>query len=335
MLKLGITSPRDLACPSRRFGRERHASFLLLEPLALEECADPGAYDTLVSRVRLPNGTWKQTAGGRLRLVDEALVAALHGTHAPGSALSVIDLGVSTGVTSVDLYETLSRQWDVDFTATDLYRDVFAVSAPAWRWAIVLEAGGDVLQHLVGPFVLPGQLEESAAYPANRALKRWSERILVPRARQALARDAGARERAYFAAGEVDGLMIQRLPFFSWRCLDLMRRTSRFRFLLHDVIQPLPFTATIVRAVNIITREYFDLPTATRAIGNALRAVEPGGYFVAGQSCGLDPTAVRATVFRVRGGATEVVARVGDGYELEETVRDAATDAGWRRTCEA
>ncbi|HJW70374.1 MAG TPA: hypothetical protein VJ829_13515, partial [Candidatus Binatia bacterium] len=98
---------------------------------------------------------------------------------------------------------------------------------------------------------------------------------------------------------------------------------------------PLPSKATIARGVNIITREYFDLPTATRATGNALPAVEPGGHFVAGQSCGLDPAAVRATVFRVRGGATEVVARVGDGYELEETVRDEATDAGWRRTCEA
>jgi len=335
MLKLGITRSRGLSRPRRWLGRERHASFLLLQVLALEGCQDPAAYDTLVARVRMPNGTWKQTAAGRLRLVDEVLVRALERTHAPGDALTVFDLGVSTGVTSVALYELLSQRWDVEFTATDLYRDAFAVSAPARRWAIVLEAGGDVLQHVIGPFVLPGQLEESAAYPANRALKRWSERVLVPRARQALAHDPEARERAYFVAGEVAGLVVQRLPFFSWRCLDLMRRTPRFRFVVHDVTEPLPATATIVRAVNILTREYFDLPTVTRSIGHALRAVECGGYLVAGQSRGLDPAAMRATVFRVRGGAAEIVARIGEGYELEQLVQSQAADAGWRQACEA
>jgi SAM-dependent methyltransferase len=334
-LKFGITSTRSLGRPPRWLGRERHASFLLLDPLARESGPDPAAYDTLVARVRMPNGTWKQTAAGRLRLADDALVGVLEDTRAPGGALSVLDLGASTGVTSVDLYERLSRRWSVQFTATDLYRDAFAVSAPARRGALVLSAAGDVLQHVFGPFVLAGQLEESAAYPVNRALKRWSERVLVPRARRALASDLAARDRPYFATKDVDGLVIQRLPLFSWRCLELLRRTARFRFLVHDVTEPPPTTATIVRAVNIITRDYFDLPTATRAIAHALQAVEPGGYFVAGQSRGLDPAAMRATVFRVHDAAAEVVARIGDGYELEETVRSQAARVGWGRACEA
>jgi hypothetical protein len=104
---------------------------------------------------------------------------------------------------------------------------------------------------------------------------------------------------------------------------------------VHDVTEPPPTTATIVRAVNIITRDYFDLPTATRAIAHALQAVKPGGYFVAGQSRGLDPAAMRATVFRVHDAAAEVVARIGDGYELEETVRSQAARVGWGRACEA
>jgi hypothetical protein len=335
MLKLGITTTRGLRRAPRWLGRERHASFLLLEPLACEGCRDPSAYDTLVARVRMPNGTWRQTTAGRLRLVDDALVGALQRTHAPGSTLSVLDLGASTGVTSVDLYETLSQRWTVEFTASDLYRDAFAVSAPGRGWAIVLDGGGEVLQHVVGPFVLPGQLEESTAYPLNRALKRWSERVLVPRARRALALDAQARTRDYFAAAETGGLAVRRLPFFSWRCLDLVRRTPRFRFVAHDVTQPVSDQVTIVRAVNIITSEYFDLPTATRAIGHALRGVEPGGYFVAGQSRGLDSTAMRATVFRVRGRAAEIVARVGDGYEFEEAVLGQPGDAAWRQACEA
>src|SRR5262245_46627940 len=128
MLKLGITTTRGLRSASRWLGRERHASFLLLESLAREECRDPGTYDTLVARVRMPNGTWRQTTAGRLRLVDDALVGALRHTHPRSHALSVLDLGASTGVTSVDLYETLSQRWNVVSTASDLYRDAFAVS---------------------------------------------------------------------------------------------------------------------------------------------------------------------------------------------------------------
>src|SRR5262249_27652781 len=150
----------------------------------------------------------------------------------------------------------------------------------------------------------------------------------------ALASDHAVRDRPYFTPSNVGGLVVQRLPFFSLRSLDLIRHTARFRFLVHDVTEPPPTTATIVRAVNIITLEYFDLATATHAIANALQAVEPGGYFVAGQSRGLDPAAMRATVFRVHGNVADVVARVGKGYELEETVRSQAARMGWGRACE-
>jgi hypothetical protein len=334
MLKLGITTTRALRRARRWLGRERHASFLLLESLAREECRDPATYDTLVARVRMPNGTWRQTTAGRLRLVDDALMGALRRTHPRGCALSVLDLGASTGVTSVDLYETLAQSWNVAFTASDLYRDAFAISAPRQHWSIVLDAAGEILQHVLGPFVLPGQLDESRAYPVNHALKRWSERVLVPRARRALMLDTQAQTRDYFTAAEVDDLAVRRLPFFSWRCLELVRRGPRFRFVTHDVTEPAPVQATIVRAVNIITSEYFDLCTATRAIGHALRAVEPGGYLVAGQSRGLDPTAMRATVFRVRS-AAEIVARVGGGYEFEEVVMCEAADGASRQACQA
>lgn len=335
MLKLGITSTRGLGRASRWLGRERHASFLLLEALA-RDGADAAAYDTLVARVRLPNGTWRQTAAGRLRRVDEALLAALERTHATASALSVLDLGVSTGVTSAELYDALSTRWSVDFTASDLYRDAFAVSAPRGGWTVVLDAGGSVLQHVVGPFVLPGQIEEAPVYAANRALKRWSERALVPRARRALASDAGAATRPYFERARAGrGLVVQRLPFFSWRCLELCRSTPGFRFATHDVTKPLGARATVVRALNLVISDYFDAATAAAAIAHLVEAVEPGGYLVAGQSRGLDPGAVRATVFRIDRGAADVVARLGEGYEFEPAVQRAAGGTSWKRACEA
>lgn len=334
MLKLGITRPQDLLHAPRWLGRERHASFLLLEALMREGVRDNALYDTLVARVRLPNGTWKQTASGRLRAVDAALLSALEKTHSNSPKLSVLDLGASTGVTSVELYEALARCWSVEYAASDLYRDAFAVGPPGGRWTLVLSAAGDVLQHVLGPFVLPGQLDESAVYPVNRALKQWSERRLVPAARRALAADAGASERSYFEGAEVEGLVVKRLPLVTGRCLELARQSPGFRFVVHDVTRPLNVQATVVRAMNLITPDYFSPAMAGRAIGNALRAVEPAGYLVLGQSRGLGCDALRATVFRVAGRRAEVAARVGEGYELEETVQRAAAE-GRASPCKA
>jgi len=337
VLKLGITRVRGLARPTTRLGAERHASFLLLDDLARAGDDAAAAYDTLVARVRLPNGTWKQTAAGRLARLDAALVRVLRAARAPGSRLTVLDLGASTGVTSVELYDALAAHFAVEFTATDLYRDVVAVSWPGGGRTIVLDVHGGVLQHVLGPFVLPGQIDESWAYPVNRALKVWSERRLVPRARRVLAR-TDVERLAYLAPHVEDGLELRRLPFVASRCLRLMRTGAPFRFEAADVLRPMPWRASVVRAMNIVTRDNFDDERAAAALRHCLAAVEPGGLLVLGQSRGLDPATLRATIYRVDAAGPVVVERIGAGYEMEDVA--AAAAATWEparegRACRA
>jgi SAM-dependent methyltransferase len=326
VLKLGITRVGRLGRSRTWLGSERHASLLLLDDLARAGEDAAQAYDTLVARVRLPNGTWKQTAAGRLARVDAVLLRLLRATRAPGSRVSVLDLGASTGITSVELYDTLAAHFAVELLATDLYRDLVAFSWPRRPWAIVLDVHGGVIQHVLGPFVLPGQIAESWAYPVNRALKAWSTRWLVPRAQRVLAR-LDVERLPYLAPHVEDRLEVRRLPFMVSRCLRLMRAGAPFRFEAADVLEPLPWRATCVRAMNIATRDNFDDARVAVVVRNCLRAVEPGGLLVLGQSHGLDPETARATIYRVDGGWPVAVERVGVGYEMEHVVAAAAAMA--------
>ncbi len=312
MLKLGITTMRGLTRPRSWLGRSRHASLLLFARLAERGHDGAEAYDRLVERVRLPNGTWKQTAGGRLDDVDDLIAAALRASHPLGARISVLDLGASTGVTSAALYDRLGRTYQVHFVASDLYRDAIAVSGHLWT--VVLTASGDVLQYVIGPFVLPGQLDESPFYVVNRLLKAAARRWLTPRARRAA---AAAATLPYLTARREGATEVVRLPLFSFHCLDRARRGD-FTFEVTDVLRPLSRSATVVRAMNVVTRDYFDEHTAGVALANCIDAVEPGGLLVIGRSTGLTAGHTRATCYRVDAARRlRPIARLSGGDELE------------------
>lgn len=327
MLKRGITTLRGLERPRTLFGRQRHASLLLFAELAARPDGDRDA-DRLVERVRLPNGTWKLTGAGRLADVDGLLCAQLR-DRPRAAPLTVLDLGASTGVTSVSLYERLRREHDdVTFIASDLYRDALAVRGRGWT--VLLTVRGEPLQYLLGPFVLPAQLVESPLYAGNRALKRLAERRLLPRARAALAALAG--EPPEEGTVPVDGLQVSRFSLLAACCRARLRSDARFRFEVIDVLQPLPGRATVVRALNVVTGDNFDALQLRRALRHCIAAVEPGGLLVLGRTP-LGGGETRATCYRRTADGLLPVARLRGGCEHEAlTCRLAAAAAAGERT---
>jgi hypothetical protein len=321
MLKPGIVTVDGLRRPAPRLAKQRHASFLLLRDLAEGGCDDSALYDRIIERVRLPNGIWKQTGSGRLRDVDATLVMLLESTHAPQKPVSVLDLAVSTGVTSVELYEMLRERFAVDFVASDFFADLFAVRPTHRRWAIVMDGAGAVLQHVIGPFVLPGQIAESAAYPVNRVLKRVSNDWFAPRARATLAQ-VHTGELSYFTPVPVGEMEVMRLPLLSYRCLDLIEHDPRFRFVPLDILRPLGRRAFVVRAMNIITPDHFDPPTAKTALLNCAHAVEPGGILITGRSNDTVAGREHVTFYRVANGRLTPLARLHGGCELESVATE-------------
>lgn len=320
MIKLGVTSPAGLEQPFTQLGRRKHASLLLLRDLARRPPADLRSYDRIVERVLMPNGTWRETHAGRFLLLDRVLIDVLR-ERLPGvQRLTVTDVGASNGTTSLELYTRLRGIFpQVDFLATDLCRDAFAVAPADWHWAAIFEPGGELLQIVFGSLVLPGQGRESLAYPVNHLLRAAARLSLVPRARAVLRRmPTGLQD---FECRRVGRWQVIKIPLLSHRCWERTRLDPDFRFDVHDVLRPLPRPAHLVRAMNVLTRVYFDDQTLARAIGNCLRAVhENGGILVTGRSPSADPQEVHATVFARVPGGLEVVSRLNGGCEEEALV---------------
>jgi hypothetical protein len=317
VLRLGIVSPRGLRRPTTLFGGRKHVSALILDQLFQAPEWGETAYDSVVEQLRMPNGTWKFTCRGRFAVLDR-LVLDLLGERVPrGTRLSVMDLAASTGVTSVEFYRALRERYTVDFLASDLYRDLYAVRRGSWTG--VYTGAGDDVQHVVWRFVLPGQLAESWAYAGNRALRAACRRLLAPGARAALA-SAPLTQLAPFASVRVHGFEIRRLPLLSGECLALTARDEGFRFEVSDVCQPLPEHATVVRAMNILTREHFDDATRAQIVRHSIAATLPGGLLVLGWSPWDDPTRVEASVYEVTREGLERLASLNGGSEIDRFV---------------
>jgi hypothetical protein len=151
VLKLGVTTRRGLGRAETWLGNPRHVSILLLRELAADPASTPEEYDRLTRYARMPNGVWRFTQHGRMRVVDAALMELLRARHAADTTLVVCDLAASTGATSVELYRAVRESFATEFVATDLYRDMIAVRSRHWPAAVVFDARGREVQYVCGP----------------------------------------------------------------------------------------------------------------------------------------------------------------------------------------
>lgn len=319
MLKPGIVTSAGLRRSKQWFGTKRHVSIAVLAELAKDPVEGGELYDRAVAQVRMPNGIWKRTGRGRLSDLDALVLAILRKHVPPASKLIVLDLAASTGVTSVELFRVLDGHFAVDFTASDLYRDLFAVRSIDWSWTGIFDGLGGEVQHVVGPFVLPAQTQESAAYPINRLLKRLSRRWFLAAARSALAR-VPLGDLEPFQPHRIDEFEVSKLPLVSSDCLRMARHDPRFRFEVCDIMRPLPRRAHLIRAMNILTRDHFADDQRASALRNLIDASLPNGLLVLGWSPALDSNAVQATVYGVVEGGLTRVGSVNGGSEIDRLV---------------
>lgn len=314
MFKLGIVSRDQLRRPRTLFGALKFPSLLLLADLAGEENSD-ALRDDVLRMVQMANGTWKDSRAGRLRVLDAAVRDVLRQTRECGSSLRVLDLGVASGITSVELEAALRSDFAPEIIATDLWRDAFAVRSRR-GWCIVLDARGNVLQHIAGPFVLPGQSRDAAPYVLNHLLRVWSERRWVPQARRLLAA-ADLTAAPDFVVQRLDGHELIRLPLLSAACLRRCAENGTFRFVVVDVLQPLPFDADVVRAVNLLTPHHLGPAELRRALENCRAALRVNGLLVVGRSPNDTPEAIAATIFHAAPEGWRIARRLNGGAEIE------------------
>ena len=339
MFKLGIVRTGELDRPRTRMGARRFASLLLLRDLRGPGAVDAAHYNGILRLLQMANGTWKDTFRGRFARLDREALEVIAASHPAGSRLQVTDLAVASGITSVDFHQALRSRFEIDFVATDLWRDAFAVSGLRPGGTVILDAEGGALQFVLGRFVLPGYAPDRILYPVNRALRWWARRTLLPPARNVL-RGVDRSGLEAFDTRAYAGIQVTRIPLVSAECLDLLATRADFRFVVADILAPLERPSDVIRAMNIVTPDHLPEADLRTAIRHCLVALRPGGVLILGRSPSDDPEDVAATVYREQNGGLHVARRLNAGCEIEDLVeqerlrldRTGTPGRGWEGT---
>jgi len=248
--------------------------------------------------IKTANDTFKRTEPGRLRSIDAALVARLAAAGATiGEAL---DLGISSGTTTLELVETLRDAGHPGIvTGTDRLLEAQLVELPLSCRALV-EPPGHVLQY---------EILGAPLRPWRRRLDYVSGMLAVRGlAHLALRRTALERARRTDHSRRV-ALVTPRLSQASGIHLvedDVTERRCDFvgRF-------------DLVRAANILNRHYFTPELLLRAVDNVRAYLRgPGAWLLVLRTLGTADH--QGTLFRLDdSGRLAVVERYGRGSEIE------------------
>jgi hypothetical protein len=252
--------------------------------------------------IALPNGTRKTTSPGRLAPADEVTCELLDGRR----GVRVLDVAISSGVTTAELLTRLeSRGIEVTGVGVDM-------CIRSWLFRrlgvdILLDADGNVLQ-VATPFFARGRPDPVQTSFSSKVLGLVMDMIETSRLRDWV---RGARSAR--AVNLVSRALLER---------------DGFQLVEHDIScsnEAWVGAFDLVRAANILNRDYFAPPQITTMVRNLTAWLGNGGILVL---CRTDDElgANHASFFRKEGvgGPLRLVRRTGSGYELESLVGAAS-----------
>ncbi|HKY81567.1 MAG TPA: hypothetical protein VJM09_08845 [Sphingobium sp.] len=262
------------------------------------------AEDEFFSSIKNPNNTFKCTWGGRFGDIDRQLVQALK--HRGAQVQDLLDIGVSSGTTTLDLCEALADAGHRPrVTATD--HALYAWIVPLGRrCAALLDKEAQLLQL---------ELFGRSFQPWRRRLDYLTGMWL---ARPIITRLLGAKAARKLRAG----VGVQKVELVSPR----LRDHGSIELVEDDVLRPRATFSRrfdLVRAANVLNANYFpqaDLRKAVQHLRSYLRGAGALLFIVRTLPSGEH----HGTLFALReDGELEVVERVGGGSEIEELVAPA------------
>lgn len=231
------------------------------------------------------NATSKQTSAGRFRDLDQIARSII--TERQLDAIH--DIGVSSGITSLDLYRTLAAAGiPFSFHISDKY----AVYGSTGRWPTrIIDADGSVTElYLCG---LLGRRDVSNKFPVTRFLY-W---LLADR----------PLDRP-----------IRRFVLFDPEVLTHIAEGKIHRIDYDVLVTRLPCAFTFVRCMNLLNLSYFRPEQIVTALRHIIESLKDGGVLQIGRTH-LDGTS-HATFYAKRGARLEVLQEVGNGTELRELI---------------
>ena len=241
------------------------------------------------SNLLLPSGAYKTTFAGRFADLDARVAELLAGRD----AARLLDIGVSSGVTTLEWIETLEAQGiHCSAVAADLVVNARLARAPLLG-EVLVDGQGRFLQCAGGIGV------RMRPYP--RGPRRWAASALDFVAK---------RSSANGTRGETARLVTPRLT-----------RRERCEVVEHDVFveqQDWRGRFDAVRAANLLNLAYFSPEAIRSGIRLLVKYLAPEGLLVLCRT-EIETRTNHASIIRVReGGELETVARLGEGSEVED-----------------
>ncbi|AMW04159.1 hypothetical protein GEMMAAP_03545 [Gemmatimonas phototrophica] len=250
-------------------------------------------------RLKLQNGTYKTTARNRMPELDLACAELLRGTV----GVRILDMGVSSGVTTADLLQVMAQYTDIgEMVAADL--TAHASLRQLGALGVLYDESGYVLQVAVGGNA------RGRPHDAGKSVQSQSVDLCM--------RGAG-RLLQWLGVPPVP------LPLMSAR----LRGAHAVRFVSQDVfVRNAGWEGhfDLVRVANLLNRAYFSEAQLQQALAHAIEYVKPMGYLLVNRS--TDDGFNHGTILqRQPQGHLSVVQRFGSGSEVE-ALMVAATGAG-------
>jgi SAM-dependent methyltransferase len=257
------------------------------------------------SSVKLPNGVTKKTSQGRLRALDEWLLP-----HLPKEEkkLEILDLGISAGVTTVELAEALNKnELNFHITGADLYITAYLLIAGE-RESVLLDREGNPIHYELDGRGIGYSLGKNIFRRMRiSGLRRFALNWLRRYGKQL----AGLKE-----AGNIGGFIVQPVLLLCRAVID----HPEISVIEADIFGGgIAGKFGLARAANLLNLAYFPAEKISPAIENIKNILLPGGLFLAARTEMDDTT--NATLFRLSdAGNFEIIDRFGGGSELEELV---------------
>lgn len=264
-------------------------------------------FSRVVSSIRV-GGTWKLTSSDRLPEANRCLTE--HVNFQPGTNVSVLDVGGSDGITTLELVQALKGHLNVDVNATlvDLY-----ISLRRYDSRLLKEyraTNGSPVMVRCGRLGL--KLDDiDQANPLRRILARWY---------------LGRSFRSSMNAAQEISLVH---PIA--KACDSIRVMEGS--VLDQALQP-PNSSEIVRACNLLNRKYFSRDEMKSAIGNFYSFLKPDGYLLISRNQSQGGGIVECgSLWRkdVSTAGFQRIADFGNGCEIAELVDEFRGEAAGTR----
>lgn len=259
-------------------------------------------FSLVLSDLRM-GGTWKQTNRGRLRAAEQKICEYL--SPRTGTPTTILDLGASEGLTTLELTAALRRKIDDPIRVLLADLNLWLLRYRRGPICEYRATNGEPIMVKLGPVGL-------------RLARRRHEQAQQPDPFVALYLSLDGFRRAMRPDGKIHLVhpMVERDPAISVIELDCLARNDT----LFESLDA-------VRASNVLNPGYFTLPQMNNAVANVHSWIVEGGCLVVSRNVGAASGDVEnGSVWRKSGSRFKRIADFGSGSEIGGVVDDWTAD---------